>query len=179
MKKSDIKNLPLHFDEYIKLAGDEDLLTGLQNSLIMEKLIDISLLEKNADYCYKPGKWSVKGVLQHIIDAERILAYRALRFARNDKTVLSGFDEALYGANSPLAERTINDLLEELKVVRIGTILLFKNFNEEILLRRGVCFNIEIDVLSLGFSIIGHQQHHFNVISKNYFNKRENNENNQ
>lgn len=168
MKKSDIKKLPTHFDEYIKLAGDEELLASLQNSLLIEKLIDISLLEKNAEYFYKPGKWSIKGVLQHIIDAERILAYRALRFARNDKTVLPGFDEVLYGANSSVNVRTVNDLIEELKIVRIGTIFLFKSFNDEMLLRKGICFNIEIDVLSLGFTIVGHQQHHFNVILKNY-----------
>lgn len=168
MKKSDIKKMPEHFEEYIQLVADDELLISLQASLLIDKLIDISLLEKNADYCYKAGKWSVKSVLQHLIDAERILAYRALRFARNDKTVLPGFDETHYGANSPVNDRTINDLLEELKIVRIATILLFKNFNDEMLLRKGICSNVEIDVLSLGFAIVGHQDHHFKVITEKY-----------
>lgn len=172
MKKSDIKKMPEHFDEYIQLVANDELLISLQASLLIDKLIDVSLLEKNADYCYKPGKWSIKGILQHLIDAERILAYRALRFARNDKTVLPGFDEAAYGANATFENRTITDLLEELKIVRIATILLYKNFNDEMLLRNGFCFNVEIDVLSLGFAIVGHQEHHFNVITKNYFFKR-------
>ena len=169
MKKSDIRILPEHFDQYITLVVEEELVISLQNTLKIEQIIDISLLNKKADYSYAPGKWSVKDVLQHLIDAERVLSYRALCFARNDQTELPGFDESQYGEHMMANWRTIDDLLIEMKVVRNATILLFKNFNDEMLLRKGICYKVKIDVLSLGFAIIGHQKHHFNIIKSKYF----------
>lgn len=171
MKKSEIKKLPQHFDAYINLVDDQELLVALKNSLNFTTLIDVPKLKKLADFSYAPNKWTIKDILQHLIDAERILTYRALRFARNDATELPGFEEAEYAQNTNASRRTIDDLLAELTVVRNATILLFQNFDDAMLLREGVCFKLKINVLSLGFSVVGHQMHHFNVICSRYFNK--------
>jgi hypothetical protein len=170
MKKSEIKVLPKHFDKYIQLVDDQELLIALRNSLHFAALIDLDLLHQKADYSYAPGKWSPKDILQHLIDTERILTYRALRFARNDNTELPGFEEADYAKNTNASRRTINDLLGELAIVRNATIMLFQNFDNTMLQREGVCFKLKINVLSLGFTVIGHQLHHFNVIQTRYFN---------
>jgi uncharacterized damage-inducible protein DinB len=120
------------------------------------------------DYRYAPGKWTIKDIIQHLIDVERIFAYRALAFARNDKTSLPGFEEADYAMEANGNMRHLASLLTELAEVRQSTITLFKNFNEEVLLRKGICNNYVISVRALGFSIIGHQNHHQQIYSERY-----------
>jgi hypothetical protein len=170
MKKSDIKILPNHFDAYINLVDNNELLISFKQSLEFGKNVDLTQLKAKADFAYAPDKWTIKDLIQHLIDAERILSYRALRFARNDQTVLPGFDEESFSKNTTASQRSIDDLLAELIYVRNSSILLFKSFNDEMLVRKGKTFGGEIDVLSLGFSIIGHQLHHFNVINSRYLN---------
>lgn len=169
MKKSDIKNLPQHFDQYINLVEDEELMTSFKNSLEIGKYIDVPLLKESADNSYALGKWTIKDIIQHLIDTERVLSYRALRFARNDKTELHSFDEPMFCENAVAFWRNIDDLLDELLVVRQASLMLFNSFKDEMLLRKGKNIDGEIDVLSIGFSIIGHQIHHFNVINSRYF----------
>ncbi|WP_026705122.1 DinB family protein [Flavobacterium soli] len=120
------------------------------------------------DYRYAEGKWTIKDILQHLIDSERIFAYRALRFARNDKTELPGFNEDDFAAIANGANRSIMDLLTELSVVRQSTLSLFKNFDDEQLLRSGIASNNNMSVRALGFVIIGHQNHHQQVFQERY-----------
>lgn len=120
------------------------------------------------DYRYAEGKWTIKDIIQHLIDAERIFAYRALRFARNDKTDLPGFDENEYVDIVNANERNIMSLLTELSAVRQSTLLLFKTFTDEQLLRQGTANNNPISVRALGFVIIGHQNHHQRVFQERY-----------
>ena len=120
------------------------------------------------DYSYAEGKWTIKDILLHLIDAERIFAYRALRFARNDKTELPGFDENNYVDEANANSRSIQDLLTELLVVRQSTLTLFKSFSEEQLLRIGVASNNPMSVRALGFVIIGHQNHHQKIFQERY-----------
>jgi uncharacterized damage-inducible protein DinB len=120
------------------------------------------------DYRYAEGKWTIKDIILHIIDAERIFAYRALRFARNDKTALASFDENEYVEEAHANQRSIQDLLSELLVVRQATLALFKSFNEEQLLRVGTASNNPMSVRALGFVIIGHQKHHQRVFEERY-----------
>jgi uncharacterized damage-inducible protein DinB len=120
------------------------------------------------DYRYAEGKWTIKDIIQHLIDAERIFAYRALRFARNDKTDLPGFEENDYVDNANANERNIMSLLTELSAVRQSTLLIFKTFTEEQLLRQGTANNNPISVRALGFVIIGHQNHHQRVFVERY-----------
>jgi uncharacterized damage-inducible protein DinB len=120
------------------------------------------------DYRYAEGKWTIKDILQHIIDAERIFAYRALRFARNDKTDLPGFEENEYVDEANANNRTIIQLLTELSAVRHATLLLFKTFSDSQLLRMGTANNNAMSVRALGFVIIGHQNHHQRVFQERY-----------
>ncbi len=120
------------------------------------------------DYRYAEGKWTIKDILLHLIDAERIFAYRALRFARNDKTELPGFEENSYVDEANANKRNIQDLLTELLVVRQASLSLFKSFSEEQLLRNGIASNNPISVRALGFIIIGHQNHHQKVFEERY-----------
>lgn len=120
------------------------------------------------DYRYAAGKWTIKDILQHLIDAERIFAYRALRFARKDATPLPGFDENTYVDAAQANHRSIQDLLTELAVVRQATLSLFKTFSEEDLKQMGTASNHPMSVRALGFVIIGHQNHHQHIFQERY-----------
>ncbi len=122
------------------------------------------------DYRYAEGKWTIKEIIQHIIDAERVFCYRALRFSRNDKTALPGYDENLFAdAVNPIAnQRHLKDLLMELSAVRHATIALFKSFTPEDFLKIGVASEREMSVRAIGFIIIGHQNHHMRVFKQRY-----------
>jgi hypothetical protein len=168
MKKSDLKFLPPFFERYITQADDEEIISSLRNSLLELSALDISRLEKLEDKTYADGKWTVKDILQHITDNERIQAYRALRFARNDSTDLPGYDENLLASNADTRYRTVKNLLDELVTVRNSNIMLFENFSEEMMHRTGLASKIKVSVLALGFVIIGHQRHHLNVIREKY-----------
>jgi hypothetical protein len=167
MKTSQIAVLPNFFDRYIKLVEDVEVIDALKkygaNHFDREKL---SSLGNNV---YTEGKWTVKDILQHIIDSERVFSYRALRFARNDNTPLPGYDENLFAANAEASKRSVDDLLEEMTAVRNSTIKLFQSFNDEMLKKNGICFNQEISVLAIGFTITGHIIHHSNVIRERYY----------
>jgi uncharacterized damage-inducible protein DinB len=120
------------------------------------------------DYRYAEGKWTIKDIIQHLIDAERIFAYRALRFARNDSTDLPGFEENDYVDEANANSRSIMDLLTEMSSVRHATLVLFKTFNEAQLLRIGTANNNKMSLRALGFVIIGHQNHHQRVFEERY-----------
>lgn len=120
------------------------------------------------DYRYAEGKWTIKDILQHLIDAERIFSYRALRFARNDNTALPGFDEEMYADAAKGNQRNIQELLTEMATVRQATLSLFKTFSDDVLLQRGTASENEMSVRALGFVIIGHQNHHQSIFKERY-----------
>lgn len=134
--------------------------------MVEQKILALS--EEQLNYKYQVGKWSIKEVIGHIIDTERIFAYRALCFARKDKTPLPGYDEVLFGDTSNAVQRNIQKLIAEFVAVRQATILLFESFNEEMLEERGVASNFEISVRAMGFAILGHCVHHLQVIDERY-----------
>ncbi|GGA73474.1 DNA damage-inducible protein DinB [Flavobacterium palustre] len=153
---------------YIKAAEDGDLYEDLEISLhdFIRFVQDIPM--DKFDYRYAEGKWTIKEIIQHIIDTERVFAYRALRISRNDKTPLPGFDENDYVANTNANDRHLQSLLTELSIVRQSTLALFKSFSEEQLKRIGIASNNEISVRAIGFIIIGHQKHHQKVFQERY-----------
>jgi uncharacterized damage-inducible protein DinB len=121
-----------------------------------------------ADYAYAPGKWTVKEVIGHVIDAERIFAYRALRFARGDKTELAGFDENTYVPTGQFGRRTMNDLLDEFEVVRASTIHLARHLDAEALDRRGTASQNPVSVRALLYIIAGHERHHVALLRERF-----------
>ena len=168
MTKSDIPVMPEFFDRYINLAEDIDVLDALTQTASFDSLIPAHTLESLGDFRYAPGKWTVKDILQHIIDTERIMTYRALRFSRNDQTALPGFDETLFGEFADASRRSLADLYDEYAQVRQSSITLFRNFDQAMLLRRGTASTVTISVLALGFTLVGHPIHHVNIINERY-----------
>jgi len=120
------------------------------------------------DYKYADGKWTIKDILQHLIDSERVFAYRALRFARRDTTPLPGFEENEFADSAEGFKRSIRDLLTELAIVRESTLCLFKTFSDETLKLKGFASENEMSVRALGFVIIGHQNHHQSIFKERY-----------
>ncbi len=175
MKKSDIKVMPEYFDRYINLVDDIDLFDAFAESVTRLDKLNVRPLLKLGDSVYAPGKWTIRDIFQHLIDVERIFAYRALRFARKDQTPLPGFEENDYAVSAHATRRSLESLVEELKAVRISNTHLFSSFDDEMLQQVGICFNKHISVLAMGFNIIGHQKHHLNVIDKLYIPLLENN----
>ncbi|MFD2573495.1 DinB family protein [Spirosoma soli] len=168
MTKSDIPVMPNFFDRYINIADNTDIVDALTQSASFNDLIPADTLEAIGDLRYAPGKWTVKDILQHIIDNERIMTYRAMRFSRNDQTPLPGYDEELLAQFAAADRRSIADLYAEYAAVRQASIMLYKSFSEEMLLRSGVCFNQNISVLALGYVLVGHATHHVNIIRERY-----------
>jgi uncharacterized damage-inducible protein DinB len=153
---------------YIKAIENAELLEELEISLHdFIKFVQNIPMDK-FDYRYAEGKWTIKDIIQHIIDAERIFGYRALRISRNDKTPLSGFEENDYVENTNANSRSIQELLTEFSAVRHSNLLLFKSFSDEQLTRMGIASNHPISVRALGFLMIGHQKHHQRVFQERY-----------
>ena len=156
------------YQPYISLANEADLVEELEISVHeFIKFVQNIPMDK-FDYRYAEGKWTIKDIIQHLIDSERVFAYRALRIARNDKTPLPGFEENAFASEANGNGRKLQEMLTELALVRQSTIMLFKNFSEEILLRTGTASDKPVSVRALGFIIIGHQKHHQKIFQERY-----------
>lgn len=169
MDKSAIKEMPFFYDRYIDLVDEGvtvvEALLATKNSL---ELIKEGLI-RFENYQYKEGKWTPKDILQHIVDTERIMAYRALVLARGEQQVLIGFEEDKYAKNTMAKNRTVESLLEEFNAVRQATILQFKNFDEKMYQKTGICSGIDVTPLIFGCVCVGHMQHHIMVLKERYF----------
>jgi uncharacterized damage-inducible protein DinB len=154
---------------YVDLTPDDGpILTFLERNAEILTNLYRSLPEERLLYRYAPGKWTMKEILNHLIDDERIYAYRALRFARNDRAELPGFDQDLYAKESQANEREIEDMLEEYADVRRSSIALFNAFSDEMLLRQGTADGHSVTVRGLIYHLAGHEQRHLNIIRERY-----------
>lgn len=154
---------------YIGLLPDDGLvLQHLVDNLTATKELVLSLPEEILTARYTRDEWTIKEILVHIIDDERIYTYRALRFARNDTTELPGFDQDTYTMYSCANERSIETILEEFTTVRMATLAFFENLEEEAFTRSGVANGNRMSVRAAVYHIAGHELHHFNSIKKNY-----------
>lgn len=156
------------FTTYVQEAGNVNLIEELEISLHDFIRFVQNIPMDKFDYRYAEGKWTIKEIIQHIIDTERIFVYRALRFSRNDKTALPSFDENDYVDNTNANSRGLQDLLTELSAVRHSNLLFYKSLSEEQLKRIGTASNNQMSVRALGFVIIGHQKHHQKVFQERY-----------
>lgn len=168
MTKSDIAVMPQFFDRYISIAPDIDVISALNLAPSFTTLLPFETAEALGDRIYAPGKWTIRDIIQHIIDTERIMAYRAMRLARQDQTPLPGFDEESFGQTARANRRSLTDLYDEYALMRQSTIALFRSFDEPMLLSSGICSNIAISPLALGYVLVGHPMHHSNVIRERY-----------
>ena len=156
------------YHTYIDVLGEVDLMVMMQNQLVnFPEFID-SLPERLLHWAYGEGKWTVAEVLLHVIDAERVFQYRALRIGRGDRTPLPGFDQDAYVPASGAGGRDKKSLISEYESVRKASLSLFGSFDEGHLKQYGIVSNAEISVAAIGFIICGHQKHHRNIIRQRY-----------
>ena len=168
MHRPDPATYVSYFQTYVDKVPSDQLLTEMQAAMEATLALLSPLSEEQAEYRYAEGKWSIKELIQHIIDAERVFNYRALTFARNDQTSLPGFDHDQWVKEAPLHDRTLASLLAELRAVRMATIAQFGAFSEEDGLKAGIASGNPMTVAALGYSIVGHELHHVNVIRERY-----------
>lgn len=169
MKNLLVNEYPEYFGTYINKVESEDLIEALEENLDdFTNFIENIVPDSKYEFRYQPEKWSIKEIVQHIIDAERIFAYRALRMARFDKTPLPGFEENDYVPVSESDKRTMDDLIREFVLVRKSTIELFESFSDEMMKNIGVASGKEVSVRAIGYIISGHCIHHQQVIKERY-----------
>ena len=161
--------MPEYFDRYINPVADVELSQAFDDSIAQLNKLDKNLLAKLDGKQYAPDKWTVKEIFQHIIDFERILSFRTLLFARREGSIPQSVDEKLLGANMCADKRAVDNLIDELKIVRASTKAMFESFDDRILQATGTNWKYEISVLAMGFSIIGHQIHHLKIIEEKYY----------
>jgi uncharacterized damage-inducible protein DinB len=172
MKTSpDFTTLPDFYKNYVNHVQNMDVLEALQASSVQTISLLQKIDEKMGEYRYAPGKWSVKELICHMMDAERIFAYRALRFSRNDATPLHSFEENDYAPQANAHGRTLQQLVTEIKHLRTTSIDLFASFTPEMLQRKGIASNKPISVINLGYIIAGHETHHRIVLTERYLTK--------
>lgn len=156
-----------YYHTYVQTVG-EDVFENLNQQLLSIPEFIKRIPAQKEDYAYAPGKWTVKEVFGHIIDTERIMAYRALRIARADETPLPGFEENDYVTNAHYHERSMESLAAEFELVRKSNLFLFESFNDEELSRMGTASGKDVSVRALLFIVTGHVNHHKRILEERY-----------
>ena len=157
-----------YYEGYINLVKGDDIHKILTAQSIETQGVLNSFSETLGNYAYAEGKWTVKEVVGHLIDTERVMAYRAMCIARGEKQSLPGFDQDTYVKTGNFNKRELFDLNYEFRLLRELNLLLSKGFDEEILQRRGIANNNEVTVLGLLYIIAGHEKHHMNILQERY-----------
>ena len=157
-----------YYGRYITLVPDGPIVEVLRDQIKETLHLLRALPESRGEHRYGPDKWSIKELVGHVIDGERVFAYRALRFGRNDPTELPGFDENLYAPAGGFGARTLASLVDELETVRRATVYLFEGFPPEAWSRRGVASENPVTVRGLAYIIAGHERHHRSILAERY-----------
>jgi hypothetical protein len=157
-----------YYDKYVQRVPDGDIVAVLRNQIAETAALLRTAPADRADGAYAPGKWTLKEVVGHMVDVERVMSYRALRFSRSDATDLPGFDENAFVTNSNFSRRTLSDLVDELEGVRVGTVHLAKHIDADALMRRGTANSMAVTVRGLLYIIAGHELHHVALIRERY-----------
>ena len=163
-----LDTVPHFYKNYVKQIEESDLLQALRISGHRTQELVHAIPEAKSDFKYAPEKWTVREVLGHMIDAERIFGYRALRFARNDKTPLPGFEEKDYAPQANAQNRSLKQIADEMRHLRVSTIDMFESFSKEMLNRKGTANQNELSVMAIGFIIAGHETHHRSILTDRY-----------
>lgn len=157
-----------YYGKYVSLVAGEDVLAALSGQLSGTLALLRGIPESQGNFRYAPDKWSIKELVGHMIDGERIFAYRALRFARNDKTPVPGFEQDDYISNASFDACALADLAAEFESVRRATIFLFRHLDGEAWMRRGIASESEVSVRALAYIIAGHELHHAGILRDRY-----------
>ena len=160
--------IPEWYQGYVKTLGDRDFKTVLSQNLLSTSSFLKSIPADKENFAYAEGKWTLKEVVLHVVDSERIFSSRALCFARKEKANLPGYDENEYAPNSDAVNRTLSSIIEEYEAVRKSSIELFKNFSETTLALTGNANNYSFSVDLCGVILVGHEMHHMKIIKERY-----------
>lgn len=158
----------VYYEKYVGLVPGGDFLEILDEQHATLVRLLSPLTESQADFRYAPDKWSIKEVVGHINDAERIFAYRLLRIGRGDETPLPGFDQDPYITTGNFGARKLSDLLDEFSSIRKASVTLVRSLDDKAWMRRGTASQKEITALALGFIIAGHERHHRIILEERY-----------
>jgi hypothetical protein len=158
-----------YYEKYVALVTGNDIVAILEAQRLQMIQLFAARSERDGNFRYAADKWTVKEVLGHVSDTERIFAYRALRIARGDQTPLSGFEQDDYVREGSFGDRSLSDLAEEFAHVRNATVALFRSMGKEVWLRRGVANKNEVSARALGFIVAGHELHHRRILEERYF----------
>jgi uncharacterized damage-inducible protein DinB len=167
-KRPESFEYPPYSEGYVSLVPDGDIVATLTKQLEETLALIKNIPEDRGTFRYAEGKWSIKELIGHVIDSERIFAYRALRFGRGDATPLSGFEQDDYVKGASFDKRSLSDLLNEYEHVRRSTIALFANLDESAWNLRGTSNNSEVSVRGLAFILAGHERHHVEILRTRY-----------
>lgn len=168
--RPDIESVPAFYQGYVKRVQNMDLPEALAFAGKQAQALLTTIPEEAGTFRYAEGKWTIKEVLTHLMDAERVFAYRALTFSRNDQTPLPPFDENSWATVANAHGRTIARIGAEMRRLRETTQDLYMSFSDEMLLREGTASGKRISVLSLGYIIAGHDLHHIAILKERYLN---------
>ncbi|MGJ8666123.1 MAG: DinB family protein [Patiriisocius sp.] len=157
-----------YYKNYISLNREATLAELLADGMLATVTFFENIPAEKHEYRYREGKWTPKEILLHLIDTERVFAYRALAFARNQGETLPGFDQDMYVANSFANKSSMDYLIKEYVANRAATILLFKGMSETVLRQKGIANGGDLSVAAAGFIISGHEIHHCNVMKERY-----------
>ena len=169
MKRPEHTEYAEFYAGYVSKVPGTDVVSVLESQRVQMLQLFAGRSERDGSFRYAPGKWTVKEVLGHITDAERIFTYRAMRIARGDQTPLPGFKQDDFVQNGEFGKRTLAGLVEEFAVVRTASLALFRSFQEEAWPRRGVASEEEVSVRAQAFITAGHQIHHRLILEERYF----------
>ena len=169
MKRPEANEYAEYYGKYIAKVPGTDVLGVLESQRLQVLQLFAGRSERDGNFRYASDKWTIKEVLGHVTDAERIFAYRALRIARGDQTPLASFEQDDYVKNGGFASRTLADLVEEFGAVRGASVALFRSFDNAAWSKRGVASQKEVTVRALGFITAGHQIHHRVILEEQYF----------
>jgi hypothetical protein len=157
------------YETYVSKVPGSDVMSQLESQRLQTAQLFAASTERDGNFRYAPGKWTIKEVVGHLSDSERIFSYRALRIARGDQTPLPGFEQDDYVKNGNFVEQSLADLVAEYGSVRVATLALLRSFNAEAWSRRGTASNNPITVRALAFIIAGHELHHRDILKERYF----------
>lgn len=166
--KPNPSEFPAYYHRYVEFLGDVDLLDTLKDQNVRVMQLTRSMTDEQALHRYAEGKWSIKEVIGHLIDCERVFAYRAMSFARGESQPLPGFDENAYVAIASFDQRPLANLVEEFVSVRIATLMLLESMTTLELLRTGTANGNPITVRAIMWIIAGHTQHHWQILEERY-----------
>lgn len=153
---------------YVGLVTETDIISALEQQTVDMKEFFSAISDEKGLYAYAEGKWTIKELLGHINDGERVFAYRALRFSRNDESALNGFDENPYVENSNFNERKLADLVEEFVLLRQANLFIFRNLKESDWDNFGIASEAKVTVRALAYIMVGHARHHVKILKERY-----------